>query len=150
MKPIIVYESVHHQNTLKVAEAIASVLGAKLVKASEADTEEIEKCSLVGFGSGIYFWRHHKNLLEFAEKLKKVNDYFIFSTRGAPSLGNFRSSLKKILKTKGGKDLGEFSCAGWDTFGPLQAIGGIAKGRPNKRDLEKAKEFAKNLVSKLS
>jgi flavodoxin len=149
MKPIIVYESIHHQNTRKVAEAIAGVLGAKLVRAGEADPEEIGKCGLVGFGSGIYFGRHHKSLLEFAEKLIKVTDSFIFSTRGAPSLGNFHSALKKILKAKGGEDLGEFSCTGWDTFGPLLALGGIAKGRPNGEDLANAREFAKKLVSQL-
>jgi flavodoxin len=149
MKPVIVYESIHHQNTRKVAEAIAGVLGAKLVKAGEANPEEIEKCGLAGFGSGIYFGRHHKSLIEFAEKLKKVNKYFVFSTRGAPSLGNFHLPLKKILEKKGGKNLGEFSCLGWDTFGPLRAFGGIAKGRPNEEDLANAREFAKKLVSQL-
>ena len=32
--------------------------------------------------------------------------------------------------------LGEFHCKGYDTFGPFRLVGGIAKGRPNIRDLE--------------
>lgn len=44
--------------------------------------------------------------------------------------------------------LGEFGCKGYDTFGPFKLVGGIAKGRPNERDLEKAQAFFLGLQTK--
>jgi hypothetical protein len=47
---------------------------------------------------------------------------------------------------KGFDIIGAFSCPGWDTWGPLRIFGGICAGRPNKEDLEKARNFAKDLL----
>ena len=41
--------------------------------------------------------------------------------------------------------LGEFGCRGYDTFGPFRLVGGIAKGRPDARDLENARAFYRGL-----
>ena len=41
--------------------------------------------------------------------------------------------------------VGEFSCKGFDTFGPFKLIGGISKGHPDKNDLDNAKAFFKEL-----
>ena len=54
-------------------------------------------------------------------------------------------SIKKIVKEKQGSIVGEFSCKGFDTFGPFKLIGGISKGHPDKNDLDNAKAFFKEL-----
>ena len=54
-------------------------------------------------------------------------------------------SIKKIVKEKQGRIVGEFSCKGFDTFGPFKLIGGISKGHPDKNDLDNAKTFFKEL-----
>ena len=41
--------------------------------------------------------------------------------------------------------VGEFSCRGFDTVGPFKLIGGVNKGRPDERDLENAKKFARGI-----
>lgn len=41
--------------------------------------------------------------------------------------------------------LGEFSCKGYDTFGPFKLIGGIAKGHPDTQDLENARKFYRKI-----
>jgi hypothetical protein len=46
---------------------------------------------------------------------------------------------------KGFTIIGEFSCKGFNTFGPLKLVGGINKGRPNESDLNKAENFARCL-----
>ena len=43
----------------------------------------------------------------------------------------------------------KFSCPGIDTNGSIKLIGGMRKGRPNKEDLEKARNFARDLLKKL-
>jgi len=145
MKTLIVYKSVHHGNTVKVAKAMANVLNAKLLEADKADVKAVIKYDLIGFGSGIYGFRHHPSILELADKLPTMEKKaFIFSTAGWP-LKLWHWALRKRLEGKEIKLVGEFCCRGHDTFGPLKLIGGKNKGRPNKEDLKKAEEFAKSL-----
>jgi len=51
MKTLIICKSIHHGNTQKVAEVIADVLEAKLVKPEELDINTVAEYDLVGFGS---------------------------------------------------------------------------------------------------
>lgn len=44
--------------------------------------------------------------------------------------------------------LGEFSCKGYDTFGPFKLVGGIAKGHPDERDLENARKFYREIQAR--
>ena len=55
--------------------------------------------------------------------------------------------LKKLLLQKGFQLVAEFSCRGYDTYGLLKLVGGIAKNRPNARDLAAARHFAHQLLS---
>ncbi len=150
MKSAIIYVSIHHGNTEKVAKAMGRVLKAKLWKAGEANVEKLKDFKLIGFGSGIYFAKHHQSLLKFVEGLPpmKGKKAFIFSTAGVKRRGyasNAHKKLRDLLKSKGFDIVGEFNCPGWDTYGILKLIGGINKGRPNREDLEKAEKFARGL-----
>ena len=149
MKTLIVYTSVHHQNTGKVAKVMAEELEADLVPIGAAQPASIAAYDLVGFGSGIYFGKHHKTLLQFAETLppetgKRV---FLFSTSGEGGKGR-HAALKEKLMDKGFSIVDEFSCKGWDSWGPFKLVGGINKGRPNEDDLERARLFARGLKEK--
>ncbi len=145
MKAIIICESVSHGNTLKVANAIAEVIGAKVVKPAEFDAETACDYDLIGLGSGIYYGKHHKSLIELAEKLPNCRkSVFIFSTSGKGSISQHRH-LSDIISRKGYRNAGEFTCKGWDTWGPLKYIGGINKGLPNDAMIEQAREFARGL-----
>lgn len=150
MKTIIIYISIHHGNTEKIAKAIANVLRAKLVKPNEVKPNEILNYDLIGFGSGIYFSRYHRSLIDFVKKMPLVQNKkaFIFSTSGRKEsaiFNQFAKNFKKILIAKGFKIVGEFNCLGFDTFGLLKLTGGINKNRPSEQDLKRAEEFAKNL-----
>jgi len=149
MKSIIIFQSVHKGNTKKIAEALAGELGSKLVKPGEIEVNSLKDYDLIGFGSGIYFWQHHRDILALAEKIpfSTGQKTFIFSTAGLPQFKLlWHSALRNILKEKGFKIVGEFSSPGHDEVGPLKMIGGINKGRPNEDDIEKAREFANSLL----
>jgi flavodoxin len=150
MKTLIVYASIHHQNTEKVAKVMAEELGAALMPVSQVQSRILSDYDLIGFGSGIYFMKHHKTLLRFVETLPAVggNPAFIFSTSGEGGIGK-HAALKEKLVDRGFVIVGEFSCKGWDTFGPMKLIGGINKGRPNAEDLEGARVFARGLKDKV-
>ena len=73
MKTLVSYVSVHHGNTEKVARVIASILGADLFPVKQVDAGLLERYDLVGFGSGVYFAKHHETLLGFVDVLPMMN-----------------------------------------------------------------------------
>ena len=131
-----------------MAEVFAKVLDAQVKTPQQTSPEELQQYDLVGFGSGIYFGKHHKNLLELADKLPQLTNKnaFIFSTSGdTRRIPQLHSALRKKLQSKGYKITDEFNCSGFDTFGALRLLGGIKKGRPDAEDLKQAEEFASKL-----
>jgi len=150
VKAVIVYTSVHHGNTEKIAKAMGKAIKARVWKVGDAKAEKLDDYKMIGFGSGIYFVKHHQTVLDFVEKLPlmKGKKAFIFSTAGVKRRGyatNAHKTLRDLLKSKGFEVVDEFNCPGFDNYGILKLIGGINKGRPNKDDLEKAEKFAKGL-----
>jgi len=125
---------------------MAAVLDAEGSHPDDVNVEELGDYDLIGLGSGIAFGKHYQRLLEFVDVLPALHaKTFIFSTRGSPRGGSYHSTLKSKLGEKGLTVVGEFSCRGFDTYGPMKLIGGIAKGRPNEQDLRDAKKFAESL-----
>ena len=156
MKTLVVVKSIHHSNTEKIAKIFAEVLDAIVKNPRQVDPGELQSYSLIGFGSGIYSDRHHKSLLNLADKLPQVTNKkaFIFSTSGSPA--RFKEEFNKYttechrllsgkLQVKGYTIVDEFSCPGFNTNSLLRFIGGINKGRPNAEDLIEAEQFALNL-----
>jgi len=153
MKTLIIYISVHHGNTERVAKVMANILDADLLPVEQTDASTLEQYDLIGFGSGVYFGKHHKSLLDFVDKLPMLPNKkaFIFSTSGLrkiPFMHNFDKLLKEELQRKGFEIIGEFSCRGYDTSQAAMIIGGVNRGRPNARDLQRAEDFAKSLKNK--
>jgi len=146
MKTLIICESVHHGNTKKIADVMAVVLGADVKKPAEVDVGKLGEYDLIGFGSGIYMGKFHKNMLALVDKMPKLEkNAFIFSTSGRDDIVKDQTGIKEKLAEKGFRIIDGFSCKGLDSVGPLRLIGGINKGRPDAADLEKAKAFAQKL-----
>jgi flavodoxin len=146
MKTLIVCLSMHHGNTKKIADAMAAVLDADVISPGDANGERLAAYDLIGFGSGIAFGKHYKGLLRWVDALPVLDkNAFVFSTRGSPRPGSHHRALKDQLEGKRLTIVGEFSCRGFDTYGVLKLIGGIAHGRPNEQDLRNAQEFARGL-----
>ena len=146
---LIVY-SYHHNNTQKIAEAMAKVLDAEIQTPQQTNPEELQKYDLVGFGAGIDSGKHYKMLLDYVEKLPQVNnkDAFIFSTAGVTGekkLAKDHSTLREKLESRGYRIVDEFQCKGFNTNSFLKYFGGMNKGRPNEEDLKLAEAFAEKL-----
>lgn len=146
MKTLIIYKSVHQMNTEKVAKAMAEAINADLRKVEEVTPAMLAEYDLIGFGSGIYYGKHHKALLDFVAGLPQQGKAaFVFSTSGG-AMKIMHRELRAALGEKGFSIKGEFTCPGFETFGVFKLIGGFRKGRPNAKDLEKARAFAKGLL----
>ncbi len=146
METLIIYQSIHHGNTEKIAKKIGEVLEADLKKPNEVKPEDLANYDLIGFGSGIYFGKFHASMLKFVDGLSDAEGKkaFAFFTHGAPG-GRFGKNFSEKLKVKGFSLAGVFQCRGFDTFGPFKIFGGLAKNRPNEKDLADAAAFAERL-----
>ena len=154
MKSLLVLFSYHHNNTEKIANVFAKVLDAQIKTPQQINPEELQEYSLIGFGSGIYGAKHHKVLLDLADKLPQVTNRkaFIFSTSaltGEDKVAKDHSLLREKLQSKGFMIVDEFACKGFNTNKFLKYFGGMNKGRPNAEDLKHAEEFAQNLKQNL-
>jgi len=147
MKTVVVYTSIAHGNTEKVAKAMAETTGADLKKAGDTAPEALSNYDLIGFGSGIYNGKHHQDIFDLVSRMpaSPVKSVFVFSTSGFGTT-KLNEKLVKELEKKGFKVTGNFACKGWDTAGINKLYGGAAKGRPNDDDLQQARLFAKNLT----
>lgn len=150
MRTAIVCKSVHHGNTLKVAEVIAEELAADIFSPEEFDNETLQQYDLIGFGSGIYNAKHHRSLVDLVDDLSSLSekDVFVFYTSGFekfPVLSSFETALTGKLEEKGAQITNTFSCRGFQTWGPFRIGGGRNKGHPDEADLNNARTFAKTL-----
>lgn len=150
-KTLIVCTSVSHGNTRKVANAMAPILGARVVAPEEAAPDGLADYDLVGFGSGIFNRAFHPALRSFVERLpagRVSGRAFVFVTSGfsKPSF----APMERLLDQKGYGTVDTFSCRGWDTFLPFQPFGGIRKGRPDANDLDLARAFAEDLRGRVA
>lgn len=147
---LLILFSYHHNNTEKIANVFAKVLDAQIQTPRQVSLEEVQGYDLVGFGSGIYGDKHHRTLLELADKLPQVTGKkaFIFSTSammGKYKVAKDHLTLRRNLQSKGYIIVDEFACKGFNTNSFLKYMGGMNKGRPNAEDLKHAEEFAQNL-----
>jgi flavodoxin len=153
-KSLLVLYSYHHLNTEKVAKVIGKVLDAQIKWPQEINHEELQEYDLIDFGSGIYCAKHHKSLLDSADKLSQVNNKkaFIFSTSAILSKDKVAEDyriLREKLEAKGYKIIDEFACKGFNTNSFMKYLGGMNKGRPSAKDLKAAEKFANNLMQKM-
>lgn len=148
MKVLLIYSSIHHGNTEKIARAMGESINADIIETRDLKINTLNEYDLIGFGSGIYYGKLHKNILELIDKLPTLSNkkVFVFSTSGQGKT-KYNDFVEQKLKEKGFNVVGSFACKGYDTFGPFKLIGGIAKGRPNDKDFQNAKDFAKKLIS---
>lgn len=146
MKTVILYASVHHSNTKKVVEAMREELSADLMDLMEEPMPDVSGYDIVGLASGSYFGKMHQRIQDFAIKggLRSGQRAFLVCTCGM-RYKDHTASVKRILRKRDIEVENSFQCRGYDTYGVFGKIGGIAKGRPDRRDLERAREFAKRL-----
>ena len=141
MSTAIVYYSKHHGNTKKLLDAIAEKHPVTLIDVTAQPDADLSGYERIGFASGIYYSAFAKQIISFANAhLPERKDVFYIYTHGAPK-GDFLKAMREIADKKHCREIGEYRCQGFDTFGPFKLIGGLNKGRPNEDDIQKAVDF---------
>lgn len=146
MKTAIVYYSKHHGNTKKLINAIAAAdLSVVLINVTAQPDTDLSGYDRIGFASGIYFSAFAKQMIAIADAhLPESKDIFYVYTHGAPK-GDFLKAMREIAARKHCRELGEYRCQGYDTFGPFKLVGGIAKGHPTDKEIAGAVAFYQQL-----
>lgn len=119
-------------NTRKLAMAIAEAVSVEAKSVSEPLTEDVD---ILFLGSSVYAYGVDEEIKKFIRGINvKVGEVVNFSTAAL-----VKSTYKQVGKLLAEKNIpqakDEFYCKG--SFGMLH------KGRPNERDCEEAKKFAK-------
>jgi len=149
MKILIVVKSSHNDNTMKIAEAMSEVAPVTVTTLDDVKNYKLSQYEIVGFGSGIYYGKHDKQLLKFVEGVCDKKAYsFVFSTSGSKNYEKNNSTLVKLLESKNKIVLGSFGCPGLDKFFIFRLFGGINKGHPNIDDFEAAQNFILGIIEK--
>lgn len=157
VQSLVIVFSYHHNNTEKIAKAIAGVLGAEVKRPEQVYPEQLRKYDLIGFGSGIYSATFDPSVLGLADRLSYAagKKAFLFSTYGAPGfianhefIEKNHAEMREKLQGKGYTVIGEFGCAGWNTNSFLKYFGGLNRGRPDAGDLRNAEAFARGMQEK--
>ena len=145
MKTAVCYYSHHHGNTLKVLQAMAQEGEMDLIDVTARRTVQLDGYDCVGFASGIYGFAFQKAVTSFARHYLPQGKpvFFVYTYGGAKGTGAKEPAV--IAREKNCPVLGEFSCKGYNTFGPFKLIGGLSKGHPNAQDLEQARRFYRDL-----
>lgn len=145
MSTAVCYHSSHHGNTLKVLEAMAAENQMDLIDVTTRQAVRLEAYDCIGFASGIYYGSFQKSVLQFARQyLPEGKPVFFVYTCGMLRPGYTRA-IEQVAAEKNCPVLGAFGCPGYDTFGPFRLVGGIAKGHPDREDLENARRFSRSL-----
>lgn len=148
MKTAVVFYSKHHGNTKKLLDAVAKNNDVTLIDALAQPDADLSGFDLIGFASGVYYSKFHKSVLKIAENVPNGKPVFFMYTYGAKKDG-YTKAVREAVQRRSAVILGEYGCMGFDTFGPLKLIGGIAKGRPNDEEVRDAVRFFNSLSDKI-
>ena len=145
MKVLIVYHSEHHDNTKKLVEAIAGQGDVSLLNVSDSFSLDWSDFDLIGFASGIYYQKFHKDILNSAENNLPTGKKVFFLYTCGVKRNSYTDAIRQVAEAKKAQILGSYGCLGFDTFGPFKLVGGIAKGHPDDKDISAAMDFLRKI-----
>lgn len=141
----IIFVSVHHENTLKVLQAMKDEVELDLIPINYVKSADLSQYDYLGFASGVYYNKLSNALMKQIRNLDLSNKKtFIVYTCGS-HYKKYEAEAEEILKTKS-TYLGTYYCRGYDTFGPLKLIGGIARKHPTIKDIRLAQAFISDII----
>lgn len=143
---LIVYASIHHQNTYKVVEYLSKYLDADVLDATKAGKFDCDNYENVIFASGIYFSRLHRSVVDFMNKADLSNKKVVIVYTCGVRAGDYASRYRKTLKDKKAIYLGKATSRGLDTNGFFEKFNGISKGHPNDKDLNRVLKEVSRLL----
>lgn len=106
---------------------------------------------LIGFSSGIYAFSMHRKIKKLIKKIGNGNGkrVFLISTSGDQMVRSITEGLERSLKRRISNLLENLIAREPTIPGCFLGKKGINANRPNSEDIEKTKEFARDIIEKL-
>ncbi len=147
MSTAIIYYSKHHGNTKKLVDAIKEAHPEiKIIDVTENRVVDLSQYTRIGIASGIYGSKFASSLMDYLkEKMPTGKKIFLLYTY-AMKMGHYGKDIRSLIDEKNCKLVGEYSCQGYNTFGPFKLIGGTAKGHPTEEEIAGAVHFYETLL----
>ena len=147
MSTAIVYYSKHHENTKKLVDAIKEAHpDVKTIDITENRVMDLSQYTGIGIASGIYASKFALSLMEYLkEKMPTGKKIFLLYTY-AMKMGHYGKDIRSLIEDKNCKLVGEYSCQGYNTFGPFKLVGGTGKGHPTEEEIRDAVDFYSHLM----
>lgn len=125
-------------NTRKVADAIAEELG---IKAGNVETSPVDDAKILFLGSGTYGGKPGEAMMKFIESGTFAGRKVALFGTSASSAGSQKMTdmMADVLKRKGATILGSYHCKGKFLL--------VNRSHPDKEDLDKAKKFAREMLT---
>ena len=151
MKSIVVYYS-KSGNTQKIAQAVATGMGALAKKIEEVKPGELAAYDVMAFGSPVHNGAPDKVVSDFISQLPdlKGKKAAFFCTKSLSGDKSATASVQKTLEAKGAVFLGGFCAIGWSRFFANFGPRIIHRGHPNVKELSAAEAFGRGLMAKKS
>lgn len=148
MRILVIINSTHRQNTMKIAEAMAEAAPLTIIDVADADKYSVGDYDIIGYGSGIYAGKFGKKIIKHIDKnLEDLKNVFLFSTSGTGK-ETYNESLVAYLNANCKNVLGSFACKGLCKWFIFALGGGIAKGHPDIDDFDAAQAFIEKVIEK--
>ena len=97
MKSLIIYCSDYKNNTERIAKMFAEKINSDLINVRNFQDVDLEKYTLIGFGSGVYMEKLSPKLYKLVDKMDlNGKNVFVFSTSGV-GMKFYNKSLIKLL-----------------------------------------------------
>lgn len=146
MQPLLAIVS-RTENTAQVAEAVANVLEAELQRCEDVDADALRGRPLVGLGSGIYWLGHDRQVYALVNRIPDGTPVFTITTSGFRFgflVRLYKWRLRRRLEKRGLRVIGEIYSPGHDKFVLFRWMG-LSRNRPDDRDLDHARDVAREI-----
>ena len=126
-------------HTKKVAEAIAAELGVQAADVRQATLDK--SAEIVFLGSGCYGKKPGPEMVKFIETAGFSGRKVALFGTSAGGVGLEVEEMASTLRSRGASMVGSFYCQG-------QFLLMVGRGHPNDKDMESARQFARDTVKK--
>ncbi|MBO8427575.1 MAG: flavodoxin [Firmicutes bacterium] len=147
MNKLIIYESIHHQNTYKLCKHLKDKYNFDLISIDELDkdTFNFNNYDLIGLASGIYGFEYSKEIIDLLNSGSIRNKKVFILYTSAMDKDSFSKKIIEVVSTNN-KVIGVYHCKGYCTFSFFKWFGGVNKNRPNESDIKLLDSFIENIL----
>lgn len=146
-KTLLLYESRHQLNTLKLAKAINDKHEIKMQNINNI-TENPNDYDIIVLASGVYNKKFSSKIEIWVKQSLPANKKVILIYTCGVYSNKYTKSIVDLIKLRKSQCIGEYYSQGFDTHGLLRFIGGRSKGHPTENEINNVVVYFESICIK--